>query len=329
MNDSISENLKEQKAGLVVEPSQSGNGEQFHEEMSERLEQTAREVYSLIGLTPEQEAARSWERAQEIVREFKPVPWFIWRLSNYVLGKSGAINSVQEGLVFGLRRLLFAAATDERLGAGRKVNQPKEALKILEPDVIAAVAVIHAICKRLAKHDHQRIWRPILDDALLRAEIGFVVGSLNEQFGAGRGMLAGFTGRSGLATLIASGTLEQAREALEMLAIGTPVKQVGTNIYECEPLQVGAFILSVSGCGRDAAYGTAAYSSERQSPQDEFQKHWLSAFAICEHVRTNTIEEIPNDAWEDMNFKTDEQREMLTQEVKGAIRRGHDWGWIL
>ena len=46
---------------------------------------------------------------------------------------------------------------------------------ILPSDVVAASSVIHAVCRRLGTRQFERIWRPILDDAILRARIGYLV----------------------------------------------------------------------------------------------------------------------------------------------------------
>ena len=186
-----------------------------------QLEKTLTNVHEEVALVDSESLEReAWLEAKSIIEKFKPVPWFIWRLSHFVLGRSGEIKQLDQGLVFGLRRLLFAAASDKVLGSGRKIDNTREALSLVSSDVVAAVSVIHAICRRLSKCDFERIWRPILDDALLRARIGVVVGEVVPEFGSGRAMLAGFAGRLGLAILISSGSLEQAQRCLELLASG-------------------------------------------------------------------------------------------------------------
>lgn len=331
-----SNSKKSQSAELVVEPEAApAEVDSFARELEKTLRETEQAVLGFEGKQKESAEAKSWQQARSLVENFKPVPLFIWRLSNYVLGKPGMINRAGEGLVFGLRRLLFAAASDSVLGAGRKVNTVHDALDVLSPDVVAATAVIHAISRRMATRQFERIWRPILDDAILRAQIGFFVGSQDASFGAGRGMLAGFAGRCGLAVLIASGELDQARKALEMLATGAEIKNVGMALYGCDPLQISAMMLSASGCGRDAAYGTVSYSSSYSigptltgDDGNKSQAAWHSAFLITEYVRTARTDKIPAEIWERLNFTDTVSRNELADKTKSALRRGHGWNWL-
>lgn len=338
MSDMVagSNSKKSQSAELVVEPEAApAEVDSFARELEKTLRETEQAVLGLEGKQKESAEARSWQQARTLVENFKPVPLFIWRLSNFVLGKPGAVNRAGEGLVFGLRRLLFAAASDSVLGAGRKVNTVHDALDVLSPDVVAATAVIHAISRRLATRQFERIWRPILDDAILRAQIGFFVGSLDQAFGPGRGMLAGFAGRCGLAVLIASGELDQARKALEMLATGAEIKNVGMALYGCDPIQISAMMLSASGCGRDAAYGTVSYSSSiplKAAPDgDEVgrsQAAWHAAFFITEFVRTARSDKIPDAVWARLSFNDTVSKNNLADKTKLALRRGHGWNWL-
>lgn len=318
------------QADLVVEPEKTPEADSFTVELEKTLKETESAVLK-ISEAADALQAQSWQKARTLIEAFKPVPWFIWRLSNFVLGNPGPARKATEGLVFGLRRLLFAAASDPILGVGSKVNGVHQALEVLKPDVLAAVAVIHGICRRLSSHQHERIWRPILDDAMVRAQIGFYVGSENPHFGAGRGMLAGFAGRCGLALLIASGDLEQARRALELLATGAEIKQVGLQIYGCDPLQISAMTLSASGCGRDAAFGTVAYSTlgkAREVSPNATQIGWQAAFTVAECIRTNRVNEISEELWQALNYCDEAQRNELQAKAKTILRRGHGWNWL-
>ncbi len=321
-------------ADLVVEPdTPPAEADSFAKELERTLQETEQAVLGLQGAKADALAERSWQRARELVAEFRPVPMFIWRLSNFVLGKPGQVNKVSEGLVFGLRRLLFAAASDAILGSGQKVNSVHKALESIQPDVIAAVSVIHAISRRLASRQFERIWRPILDDAILRAQIGFYVGRQKPSFGAGRGMLAGFAGRCGLAILISSGDLEQARKALEMLATGAEIRTVGLSLYGCDPLQISAMTLSAAGCGRDAAYGTVSYSSSLAVTADTDesganQRAWHAAFLITECIRTARLEKVSPEDWQALDFENQDDRKLVAEKSKAALRRGHGWNWL-
>ncbi|MBX7138675.1 MAG: hypothetical protein K1X83_11895 [Oligoflexia bacterium] len=318
------------RGDLVVEPEDGGNKDSFALKLEETLRETEQAVLSLSAIANDAAQGKAWEISRRVVEGFKPVPWFIWRLSNFVLGKSGQVAEASEGLVFGMRRLLFAAASDSLLGAGEKVNDVRNALKVVKPDVIAAVSVIHAVCRRLSSRPFERIWRPIVEDALLRARIGYYVGERSASFGAGRGMLAGFSGRSGLAILISSGELEQARQTLEMLATGALIRDVGYGVYRCDPLQVSAMTLSAAGCGRDAAFGTVSYASDDPwavAANDE-QLRWLAAFSLCEAIRMGQVKEIDPKYWELMGYSEVQSREHVIAEARKLVRRGHGWTWI-
>ena len=322
-------NAAERAGSLLSEPESSVETDKYAREVQQALEHVRDEalashksaaddqMHSLYGVT-------------ELVQKFHPVPWFIWRLSNFVFS-GGAKATVPEGLVLGLRRLLFAAASDRVLGSGEKVNSMQQALEVLSPDVTAALAVIHAVCKRLQTKPFERIWRPILDDALLRSHIGYYVGMSCDDFGAGRGMLAGFAGRAGLAILISSGAMEQAGAALTALAEGGSIAEVGETFYGCDPLQVSAMLLSACGCGRDAALGAIAYSRpiESRIMQSDAQQRWLAAFSIIEATRTGAMSAVSDSLWETLLISSIEDRKHLRTLAQDAIKEGHGWDWLL
>jgi len=293
------------------------------------LDETVIQAAALALSKPD--AVKAWQKARVLVEEFRPIPWFIWRISNYVFGKSGQLNVVPEGMVMGLKKLMFAAASDSIMGSGQPVTNMKLALSTLRSDVIAASSVIHAICRRLATRQHERIWRPILDDALLRAQLGFFVGERRGSFGSGRGMLAGFAGKAGLAVLIASGDLEQARTALDRLAGGENVSTVGQEVYGCDALQVSAMMLSASGCGRDAGFGTVSYASQEQMEilENDEQKAWRAAFTICEKIRTNSESEIDDSLWLLLRYDEKDPRAHLVDMSKLLVRTGTNWSWLV
>lgn len=324
----ISAEQKPVDGGLIGETDSSvGQGDSFSLELERTLQQTEKEVLTFASNVEE---AETLSRARALVEKFQPVPWFIWRLSNFVFGKSGKINKISEGLVLGLRRLLFAAASDSVLGVGRKVNNVREALSVLPPDVIAAVSVMYAVNRRLSSRPHERIWKPILDDALLRAQIGYILAQNVTSFGPGRAMLAGFAGRVGLAIQIASGELDQARRSLELLATGAELGEVGLKLYGCEPLQVSAMTLSAGGCGRDAAFGTIGWSvkARRSRAQTDDQRRWLASFAIIEGVRLGKGDAVEPEMWDALGIQSGPQRTEFLDAAKQIVRRGHGWGWI-
>ena len=305
------------------------DSKKFGSEVAETLQKVEVELQGVV--VGSAEDRNSWTIARETVERFRPVPWFIWRLSNFVLGRPGRTQAIPEGLVLGLRRLLFAAASDPVLGAGRKVNSVREALSLLSPDSIAAIAVIHAVCRRLATQQHERIWRPILDDAILRAQIGLLIMRDSNTIGPGRGMLAGFAGRSGLAIQIALGDINSARHALEQLAAGTDLSGVGLKLYGAEPLQVSAMVLSAAGCGRDAAFGTASYGAVNgesvvSSPE---QRQWLHAFSVVEYLRVGRLADVPQPWWDSVGTTRQLVESEVSEAIKKSTRRGHGWNWVM
>lgn len=323
--------MKETSGGLVVEPEANDEKTRFVGQLDRTLKEAELELKNLSGKTSQGKESAAWEEARRLITKFQPVPWFIWRLSNFVLGKPGTVNRVSEGFVLGLRRLLFAAASDRILGAGEKVNNVRQALEILPSDVVAAMSVIHGVCRRLGTWEHERIWGPMVDDAILRASIGYFVGRSCESFGPGRGMLAGFSGRCGLAIMIACGDLEKARQALEMLAAGDEISEVGLKIYGCSPLQVSAMLLSACGCGRDAACGTVGYASADPLGvvTNEEQLKWLAAFSVTELVRMNQSDKIDRQYWQILELDSEDKQEALLAYTTRATRQGHGWNWLV
>lgn len=305
--------------------------EKLEEELAKTLDNTAEELLSSSLVNSSEQGA--WERAKKIVAEFSPVPWFIWRLSNFTFGSSGRPNKLTEGLVFGLKKLVVAAAADKVIGGSTDVTTTRLGLKAIQGDALAAVAVMHSISRRLCSKPFDWAWRPLLEDALLRAHVGFFVGQMNLEFGPGRGMLAGYSGRIGLAIMVACGDRDEASSAMEKLASGKSLKEVGESVYGVDPLRVSALLLSACGCGSDSAFGTVGWGvvDERDAifEGSPSQLQWLSAFTITEAIRTNRADSVPEKLWGILGFRTDDDKNELKELVKILIRQGHGWDWIV
>ena len=313
---------------IVGTKSDPQEGDQLSKIMRSSLDETERAVDALVPAGRSREG--DWHRAREIIENFRPVPWFIWRVANFVYSKSGQTNVVPEGMVMGLRRLMFAAASDAILGSGKPVNNVRVALTILRSDIIAAVSVIHAVCRKLSATDSGYTWRPILDDAILRAQLGYFVGERNYALGPGRGMLAGFSGRAGLAILLAAGGPELAAKALERMATGEPIGKVGVELYGCDPLQISSMMLSASGCGKDSSFGTVHFSVERNLSDVEVlgQKLWLGALIAIEKVRLGRSDEVSEEVWNTLNYSGEDERRQLADMTKLLVKSGTDWSWL-
>lgn len=273
---------------------------------------------------------RAWRVATSMVNRFKPVPWLLWTIIRGVYGRSGEIGSPDPMSFSPVEKLLLNAVRDRTLG---KKELPErislsDAVKLLGTDVAGSLCYIHAVSRRVGSVLNEKVARPIIDDALLRTFIGYQAGLHSKVAGAGRGMIAGFSGRSGLAIQIASGTLEQAQKALAGLASGVEISKVCTDIYGCDPLKVAALSLIAGGCSRDVAYGIAAYSSKRNDvvPGTE-QFMWLSLFSLIEALRMSRSEQVSEVTWKELGYDP-AARAALVDVITQAQRRGHGWRWI-
>ncbi len=272
----------------------------------------------------------SWTIASRTVRDYKPVSGYLWRIVHAVLGRTDKIGAPDPMIFDALKPLIVQACSDRRLGRlDLKTNSLDEAVKVVGADSAAAICVIYGVCRRISATLSERLWRPIIDDALIRASIGLLVGEKCASFGKGRGLLAGFSGRAGLAVQIAAGDLKKAQRALEGLAAGYQMKEVGTNIYGCDPLQVSAIILASAGVTVDAAYGIAAYSNEGKNLSVKSPSYlWLSVFTVAEHLRMSESEKIDPKFWRILGLDDESQSEIKGQ-VETLLRRGHNWEWLL
>lgn len=223
---------------------------------------------------------------------------------------------------------LEAAASAPAQPEEIEVKNLEHAVQIIGADVAASVCFIHAVCRRVANSVSEKVWRPILDDALLRAHMGYLVGRSSRGFGPGRGMMAGFCGRSGLAILIGSGSIDQAQAALSGLAAGVEIGQICTKVYGCNPLQVAAMAAVSAGFNRDIAVGVGSYNAEDTAVVSASeQDRWLSAFSIVENLRMNRRDDIDPNSWLVLAY-TEAHKAELMKKIQNVQRRGHGWGWL-
>lgn len=272
----------------------------------------------------------SWSVASRTVRDYKPVSGYLWRIVHAVLGRGEKTGSPDPMIFDALRPLIFEAAADLRLGnPSSKVSTLDDAVGTLGIDTAAAVCVVYGVCRRISATLSERLWRPIIDDALIRASIGYIIGQKVTDFGRGRGMLAGFSGRAGLAIQIAASDIQKAQRALEGLASGQPMKDVGTTIYGCDPLQVSAIMLASAGVSPDAAFGVAAYSNKGKNINPKsISNIWLSVFTIAEQLRVSEADLIDPKYWRFLGLEQSDQSEIRSK-VDLILRKGHNWEWLL
>jgi hypothetical protein len=327
MEDSTASSMQRGR-GLIVEPELSADAEELKSQFEDSLIQSQQDLVSVCGKISQDETA-SWQLASELITNFQPVPWFIWRLTNFVFSP-GVKRDLPEGFVLGLRRLLFATASDELFGSGEKVNSLKESLKILSPEMVGSVSAIHSVCRKLSSKSLERFWRPALDEALLRSRIGYLTGLHQPDFGGGRGLLAGFVSRIGLAVLIASGDEERAQAVFEDVSIGNDLGQVSRQLYGCHPLHVGGMLLSAIGCGGNACFGLVAFLSANplEIISNFEQRQWLASLTIIEAIRNDSISEVALDHWEVLNLDSSDRRDQLVKASRSYVRVDHGLHWL-
>lgn len=294
------------------------------EKTSEYLAENERRMWGTV--------STSWNVSASIVKKVKPVPWLFWIMIRSVYGKSGEVKDVDPMTFSLVENLLKRALKDPDLCASDQLIENANLTKtvdILGSDLAASLCFVHSVSRRVSVGLNERVFRAIMDDALLRARLGVMLGQEVPLYGIGRCLLAGFAGRSGLAVQLASGSEDQARIALSGLATGKDIGKVCMDVYGCYPLQVAALSLVSGGCSRDIALGISAFSlpSEEIIPGSE-QYKWLSIFSVLEHLRLNSMDQIPEDYWKSMGMN-ENQRKNLEQKTQQIFRKGHGFSWIL
>jgi hypothetical protein len=315
-------------------------GEEYSTEVKEEIYEAATDLADakLTPLNSELEE-NSWEIAQRLVTEFRPVPSFLRSMLYKLFNENSSVDKLHHMVFFALHPLLMRAAKDETLRENSRTGvtvsdkdlSVQEALDSLGDDVAGALCFVHAVCRRVDHVLPKRISIPIVDDALIRAKLGFFLGMLSPGFGRGKGILAGFAGRSGLAIQIAAGDIEEVQGVLESLAVGEDIQVVGSRVYGCEPLQVSALSMIAAGCGRDSAFGVSTYGRRSSGFPADLAKErakWFSAFCIVEHLRMGRSYLIEDSHWECLDI-TDAKKARLKSELQDLQRRGHRWRWLL
>ncbi len=274
-------------------------------------------------------ARDSWEKASRIVRDYKPVSPYLWRIVHAVLGKPEKIGKPDPIMFDAMRKLVQLAARDPKLGAKKEERMTLDvAVKAIGYDTAAALCVLHGVCRRISTTLIERIWVPIIDDALLRAQIGSQIGGYCPAFGKGRGLLAGFCGRAGLAVQIAAADMTRAQRALESLAAGMDIRVAGLSIYGCDPLQVSAMMLASAGVSAEAAFGVAGFSENGRGITPKTPSYlWLSTFSATEYLRMDEEKRIDERYWRALGIN-DATRAEIRTDVQKILRKGHGWDWL-
>ncbi len=310
-------------------PEPNNYGE-FASQIERSLETAEKEIRDLAHSRASVESDASLLQARRIIAAFRPVPPIIWRLCNFSIGRPGNINKLTTGHAFGLKKLMVAIGHDPLLGLDHSRASSNDVVAGVSSDIIAAASVMYAVSRRLRAMPFSKLWEPMLQEALLRANLGFCVGQMSSSFGVGRAMLAGYAGRIGIVALIASGTELQAEEAVAVLARKASLSQTAREVYGCEPAHVAAMLLSAAGCSKDANLGVGAFglSKMTQLGLDASSMLWLSALTIIDHVLDGRAFEIEERMWLALGFDEIGERDELSKIAKTLKREGHPWGWL-
>jgi hypothetical protein len=276
--------------------------------------------------------AKSWVTAEEILDKFQITPFSVKRIANLSLGCNDRIFVPPATLFLGHELALKWLQFDEHISAEKDLSTCSDIKSLIDncgADVVVVCLVIHSICRGLAKQPLRRIWSAMLDDALIRARIGYLVASNRECFGAGRGMLVGLISRIGLAILLATGGQQRATKTLKLLAEGRLVKEATYSCYGCDSLYLSALILLNYGLGQDATLGILSYGSSYFKPVNEYQEDWHDCFIIVEMAKMGVFEKIPETILQRFNLDSARKLGLFRKNVQEIIRNGHKLQWIV
>lgn len=274
----------------------------------------------------------TWVRATEIIKTVRPIPWAFWGLIRSVWGSQNPHREIVDSSHFTVvEKLVLRAAGDPDLTLGpvKGKRQFTDFYNAVGPETTASLCFIHAVCKRVSVSLQERVFKAIIDDALLRARLGVVLSQLSPKVSTGAGLLVGFSGRAGLAIQLASGTEASASEALKSLATGQSISSTGISVYGCDPLQVGALALIAGGCNKQIATGISAIDGKREdvlvgSPQYD----WMLYFNTIEQMRIGRLDSMSPAELEYLAIG-DEAKKDLAANSKLAFRSGHNFDWLL
>jgi hypothetical protein len=274
----------------------------------------------------------SWSIAADVVKKIIPVPRLFWIIIHSVYGRSGEVRKVDPMTFTILENVILKATEDKELVTGDpvvgKINLTK-AVNAIGCDVAASLCFIYSLSRRVSNQLNERIYRAIMDDALLRARLGVLLGREVPGVGLGKAVLAGFAGRAGLAVQLASGSEEQAKTALSGLATGKDISKVCFDVYGCDSLQVAALSLVAGGFSKDVALGISAFTlpSDELVPGTEHY-NWLVLFSILENLRLNKLDAVPDSYWGMLSID-ETTKEYIIKSSQKVYRTGHKFNWIL
>src|SRR5690606_24798089 len=130
----------------------------------------------------------TWVIATDIVKKVRPVPWAFWVLIRSVWGEKNPDKiSIDSSRSTGVESLILKAVEDKELLIAPlvKTTQYAECFRALGPQTIASLCFIHAVCKRVSLGLQERVFKAIIEDALLRARLGVVLSQFSPKLSIG------------------------------------------------------------------------------------------------------------------------------------------------
>lgn len=295
---------------------------------------TSNQDRMLSGVSPDTigKSSPTWIKAAEIIKKVRPVPWAFWVLIRSVWGLKNAEKVDLDSSHFTVvEQLVLRAVQDEELiiAPCKRKGQFSDSFKSLGATTIASLCYMHAICKRVSISLPERVYKALIEDALLRARLGVVLSQFSPRVSIGAGILVGFSGRAGLAIQLASGSEVQASEALKSMAMGQDIGDTGMSIYGCDPLQVGALAMIAGGCNKAIASGISAFGDKREEVLIGSEQYdWMLIFSFIEKLRIGKLDQVSESDFEYLAINSDDKKE-LQNKAKQVFRMGHNFDWLL
>ena len=301
--------------------------EQLEREQMASSEANSDEVRQILEKAPG--FGRSWNKAQDVIKDVAPVSWSIWRMASYVIGSGLKINPILDGMLLGYSSFINTL-TENHTFAGDIFDEETEESpsRRVRSDLVIACLILHSTIRRLNGYPLKRIWMTFIEEALNRARVGYLVGERGSQFGAGRGIIAGFACQIGLVILLATGDESQASRSLKGISEGRKLNTIGLDVFGIEPSHLGAQLLLQAGLGVDAALGVLSYDSEFFLANGENQENWSGAVSVIEAGRSGTFNRVKIKHQKLFGLESIESKEEFIRQAQSVSRTGHQMDWL-
>ncbi len=277
-------------------------------------------------------SSNSWDVAYSIIKKVKPVPLPLWVIMRFVYNNK--LNNSVVPVELSYFKYILNQAINNLVSSNKSLEVQNlnlsldSLISLIGGELGSSICYINCISRKVINLLPPKISNPILEEALLRVEIGYIIGEHSKLFSKGKNILTGFLARSGLALQFISADTDLAKKALEKLAFGDDLESVGLEIYGCSPLQVSSMSLIEGGFNRDVAYGISSIYEKSENELSESCFSWLSSFKINEYLREGKGELIGEKNWTSLGIDLNSRKEICLK-VKNLLKYGSSWNWIL